>query len=246
MNPKTTMMPAAMNLPPIHTTTKTLSRTNSRHPQWSIDPLTQRLMDLPVTIRAPCRHTVDKTSFVAWTNQGNTVCPVCFTPMTQVAAFPNQELADRIQKHIRMNGEGNETALEDRISPSSLALEPLANHKKTDLASLSSEKQQADRLPVSEDQTNAAAQKHVRFRSVLETFNEEEEKETLPSPPSPSSPRKQHKVGSFLSKLLPAGASGSPPSTPPYHGKPRILETLKRNITGSPTQKIPVLKVTVG
>ena len=66
-------------------------------PRWALDPLTKQVMTCPVSIRAPCNHCVDKSSFLAWTDKGNTVCPVCFTPMTQISAIPNKELAIQIE-----------------------------------------------------------------------------------------------------------------------------------------------------
>lgn len=76
---------------------KPLERCTSRYPRWAVDPLTFRLMTCPVVIKAPCQHVVDKSSFAAWVDQGNTVCPVCFVPMTSVSATADKELAARIQ-----------------------------------------------------------------------------------------------------------------------------------------------------
>jgi hypothetical protein len=68
----------------------------TKAPAWAVDPTTKKLMTDPVTLRASCNHTVDKTTAKAWIGQGNKVCPVCHSPLKALCATPNRELAEAI------------------------------------------------------------------------------------------------------------------------------------------------------
>lgn len=68
----------------------------TKAPSWALDPTTKKLMTDPVTLRASCNHTVDKTTAKVWIGQGNKVCPVCHAPLKALCATPNRELAEAI------------------------------------------------------------------------------------------------------------------------------------------------------
>ena len=87
-----------------------------RYPEWALDPLTKGVMKSPVTINAPCLHCMEKSSFVVWTGQGNNVCPVCYTPMTQTSATPNKGLQKRIQYMLHEDDQTEEIAEDTKVS----------------------------------------------------------------------------------------------------------------------------------
>ncbi|CAB9511202.1 expressed unknown protein [Seminavis robusta] len=78
-----------------------MNETHDEIPDWALDPVSREIMSCPVTISAPCRHVMDKSTFINWTRQDYTVCPACYLPLTQMVAHKNKEMARKI--HLLQN-----------------------------------------------------------------------------------------------------------------------------------------------
>jgi hypothetical protein len=143
-----------------------------RFPGWALDPTTKQVMTCPVTIRAPCNHTIDKSSFIAWTNQGRKDCPVCHTPMKQLMATLNKDIASRLQQ---LNG-----------SP-----DPIENIDK----SSSEERKSVPLVPenTSKEKKVAVSSPSPTYKKVVAT--------NRPSPPSSGSSHRVVKTSDMARKL---------------------------------------------
>ena len=54
----------------------TPTKTKNMFPDWALDPVTKRVLVLPITVPAVCQHTVSKHTLETWLQKGHTTCPV--------------------------------------------------------------------------------------------------------------------------------------------------------------------------